>query len=90
MKLKELTPLIDWLTHVVIWTEDSISDEEPAFEGVWMEIPWIYMDMKIGRPQGETEEPIFISRKENTNEPIMVINLLRREEVKKTDKDYVF
>ena len=81
MKLKDLIPLIDWLSHVVIWTEDSAEDEEPAFDGCVMEIPWIYMDMKIGRPQGEIEEPIYISQKEGTHEPVMVINLLEREEV---------
>ena len=81
MKLKKLANMIDWLTHIVIWTEDSVNDEEPAWEGYWMNIPWVYMNMKIGRPAGETEEPIYISRKENSNEPIMVINLLEREEV---------
>lgn len=79
MKLKDLIPLIDWLSHVIIWTEDSISDEEPAFDGYVMDIPWIYLNMTIGRPEGETEEPIYISQKENSHEPVMVINLLGRE-----------
>lgn len=81
MKLKDIIPLIDWLSHVIIWTEDSVEDEEPAFDGIVMDIPWIYLDYYIGRPEGETEEPIYISRKEKTNEPIMVINLLEREEI---------
>jgi hypothetical protein len=90
MKLKDLISLVDWLSHVVIWTEDSVEDGEPAFDGVVMDIPWIYMDMKIGRPRGETEEPIRISQEENSHEPIMVINLLTREETKNIDKDYTF
>ena len=61
--------------------EDSAEDEEPPFDGLVMGIPWIYMDMKIGRPRGETEEPICISQKENSHEPIMIINLLEREGV---------
>lgn len=79
MKLKDFIPLIDWLSHVVLWTEDS---EEPVFDGYVMDMPWIFLDMKIGRPPGETEEPpIYISQKEGTHEPVMVINLLEREGV---------
>lgn len=81
MKLKKLANIIDWLTDVVIWTPDSISDEEPAFEGVWMDIPFFYMDMKIGRPDGDTDEPIYIYADKN-GKAKMVINLIENEEPK--------
>lgn len=77
MKLKKFMKLIDPIVDVIIWTNDD--NEEPSFEGSILNIPWWYLDLKIGRRPEDSEEPIYIS--EHTNkfghkEPCIVINLL--------------
>lgn len=72
MKLKKFLPLIDCLTKVEIQTQDCESD--PAFTGSILDIPWIYLNMKITRPNEYADEPVCIDIVDG--QPVMVINLL--------------
>ena len=74
MKLKKLIKLIDFLTTVNIYTSDQEDDESPAYEGLVFDIPWVYMDMKIGRVD-DPDEPIFIYT-DDKGKSVMVINLI--------------
>ena len=84
MKLKDFCGILDMVSTVVIWTEDSLIEEEPAFEGAWMDVPWWLMDYKIGRPAGDDEEPVYISLKEENEYgvrlPVMVINVIKEDD----------
>ena len=77
MKFKKWMKCIDPIVDVIIWTQDD--DEEPAFEGSLLDMPWYYMDFQISRADGDCEEPIYIS--EHTNKygnkmPCVVVNLI--------------
>ena len=54
MKFKKWIKYVDLLTYIVIWTDDV--KEEPAFKGYLIDMPWIYMDMKIGRSKNDENE----------------------------------
>lgn len=77
MKLKKFLKIIDPIVDVVIWTSDD--KEKPAFEGSMLDIPFVYMDYKIGRKNSKNkEEPIYINIHKNKYGailPIIVINL---------------
>lgn len=80
MKLKDLLKVVDPLVNVNIWTQYD-EDNEPAFSGSMLDIPWIYLDFKIGFPKGkdEGELPIYIGIDTNENGvdlPYMAINLI--------------
>lgn len=77
MTLKQWIKVIDPCIDVVIW--GNTTENEPIYEGSLFNIPWIYMDYQIGRPDGNTEEPIYITQK--TNEygvtlPCITINVI--------------
>lgn len=76
MKLKKWIKQIDCLSNVIIW--DSNSDEEPLFEGVIFDIPWVLTECQIGRANSK-EEPIYLSTKKDSFGnvmPLIVINLI--------------
>ena len=77
MKFKKWLKLVDPIVDVVIWTQDN--PDEPTYEGSALDIPWYMVDWKIGRADGDTEEPIYISRHKNKygNEvECIVVNLI--------------
>ena len=81
MRFKKWLKQIDPLTYVVIWTNDYSDNEDPAFSGWISDIPWYFMDMKIGRPKSaDTDEaPIYFTRDlgaEYKNREGIVVNLL--------------
>lgn len=77
MKMKKFIKLVDFLTTIRIFTPDD--GDEPEWEGYLLEMPWYYLDYKIGRPAGDDEEPIYIYYDEDKRHNIMVINLLPKE-----------
>ena len=76
MKLKKFIKLIDMLNKVRIFTEDD--EECPAWEGYIIDLPWVYLDMYIGRTDGCTDEPIYIYT-DDEGHPVMVINLYEKK-----------
>lgn len=84
MKLKKWIKFVDPLADIVIYTQDS-KEDEPAYEGSLLNMPWYYMDMEIGREDDSCDEPIYISMKEKTflngtksKIPIVIINLIEK------------
>lgn len=58
MKLKKLLKIMDMIDYVVIWDNDD--DEEPAFEGCVMDVPWYLTEAKIIAPN-EADGAVFIA-----------------------------
>lgn len=85
MKLKEFIKLIDMLSHVTIWIADEKEDEDkPAFSGIVMDIPWWLTEYYIGREEGNTEEPCYVSYdpnlyKEGRGDAVLVINVVEEK-----------
>ena len=78
MTLKKWMKCVDPIIDVVIWTDDD-DDETPSFSGHMLDIPWWYLDCKIGCPDEDADSPIYISKHENKygyTEPCVVIHLL--------------
>lgn len=77
MKLKKLVKLFSFCDSVIIWGSDN---ETPLFEGSILEIPWTFMNYKIGRKNKEDdEEPIFTSIQKNkygATLPVITINVI--------------
>lgn len=78
MKFKKWMKMVDPICDVVIWTQDD--EDEPAFEGSLLDVPWYFMDFKIGRAdKKDYDEPIYISQhtnKFNVTLPCIVVNLI--------------
>lgn len=72
MKFKDIINLLDPLSRVVLWIDSQDDDEEPAFDGYIMDIPWIYLDYEIN---AEMDYKIRVSRSKDREEPFFVINL---------------
>lgn len=70
--IKQVFPIVD----VTIYTQD---DDEPAFTGSALDIPWYMVDYQIGREKDNDEEPIYITTQLNSfghTVPAIVINLI--------------
>ena len=79
MKLKDLLKVVDPIVDVDIWTQ--YDEEKPAFSGSMLDIPWVYLNYKIGFPKGKNEDelPVYIATHTNKNGielPCMIINLI--------------
>ena len=78
MKSKKLLKLMDGTDRVTLWTNDD--EENPAFEGFVMDVPWYLTEYKIGREDDE-EEPIFMTicnhpKNKDIKVATMIINLI--------------
>ena len=74
MKLKKFLKLIDPISFDVRIFINN--DEEPIFEGSALDIPWGFIDLKIGRiDKSDKDEPIYFYHTEN-GDPACVINLI--------------
>ena len=82
MRLKDLLKVVDPIVDVDIWVDGD--DEEPAFSGSMLDIPWTYLNYKIALPatkENKGELPIYITSHTNDHLvtlPIMVINLMEK------------
>ena len=81
MKLVDLLKVVDPILDVYIWTQFDTEESGPSFSGSMLDIPWIYLDKKIGFPKDkdEGELPIFITTETNeygANLPCMTINII--------------
>lgn len=84
MKLKKFLKLIDMLSHVAIWIADEKEWDEPAFSGTAMDVPWWLTEYYIGREEGDTEEPCYVSYDPNLYEAgrgdaVLVINVIKEK-----------
>ena len=51
LKLNDVIRLFDPLVRVVVWTDDQDPEddnEEPAYEGSLLDLPWYFLDYEIG------------------------------------------
>jgi len=80
MILRDWLEQVDPIVDVEIWTPDD--NEEPAFAGSALEIPWVYINYRLAtKKEMEGEYPIFIGIHTNqygVNREVIVINI--REE----------
>ena len=81
MKLADLLKVVDPILDVHIWTQFDDEESGPSFSGSMLDIPWIYLECKIGFPKGkdEGELPIYVSIDTNKNGvdlPYMAINII--------------
>lgn len=76
MKFKKLLKLLDPIGDIIIWSPDD--EEEPEFQGSIIDIPWYFLNYKIGRPNFDKEESIWIADhiSENDKRPALVIHLI--------------
>ena len=84
MKLKKFLKLIDPLSHVAIWLPEEEAIDEPAFLGSVMDVPWWLVEYYIGREEGDTEEPCYVSYdpnfyKEGRGDAVLVINVVKEK-----------
>lgn len=79
-QLKDIIRLIDPLSHVALWVndEDWADDEEPAFEGSAMDVPWIYLDFYLYKDEKKDVYPMMSAVTENKGD-LLVINLVEKE-----------
>lgn len=78
MILRDFLKLVDPVGYNVRLFS-QYDEDEPIWEGSPLDIPWVYAEKKIGRPDGDTEEPIWIYNKENeygVTITIIVINII--------------
>ena len=85
MKVEKFIRLIDPLTRIIMWNAEDIEIEgedkaEPTYDGYLMNMPWHYLDYKIGRPAGEDEPPVYASNVDHKigdhKEAAIIINIL--------------
>lgn len=74
MKFKKWMKVIDPIVDVVIWTQDD--DKEPAYKGSLLDVPWYYIDWQIGNKDNDIDPPIYISKDDETGNPVIVVNLI--------------
>ena len=79
-QLKDIIKLIDPLSYVALWVndEDWVDDEEPAFKGTVMDIPWVYLDFYLYKDEKEDIYPLS-PRITETGKDLLVINLVEKE-----------
>ena len=81
MKLKDLLKVVDPIVDVDIWTQYDDEESGPSFSGSMLDIPWVYLNYKIGLPKGKEkgELPVYIAthtNKRGVELPCMIINLI--------------
>lgn len=60
MKLKKWLKYLDPMCDAIVYT-DKTPEGYPAFDGPAFDIPKKYKNMKIGRTDNNSDEPIFIT-----------------------------
>lgn len=73
--LKNINPIG---LNIVVWDEDSIKDEEPAFAGSAWDLPWWVAEGKISKLNENDDEPIDFREnlgKEFKNKPGVVVTV---------------
>ena len=77
MKLKKFIPLVNFLQEIEIRTSDQEKGEDPFYSGTVFDMPWIFLNMEIGRID-DPEEPIY-TYVNDKGHSVMVINLIEKE-----------
>ena len=83
MTLKEWLEQIDIeslsISTIALWADGE--DAEPLFEGYTTDIPWIYLDCKLGvnDPDDPSRKPVMVFSKENhygIHKPHFIITII--------------
>ena len=81
IKFGDIIKFLDPLSKVILWVNsenENLNEDEPAFDGYIMDIPWIFLDYLI-KDKVDYEIRVATHSKEKP-EPTFVINLWEAEE----------
>ena len=80
IKFGDIINFFDPLSKVILWINyenENLNEDEPAFDGCIMDIPWVYLNYLI---KDKLDYEIRVAtHSEQKSEPVFVINLWENE-----------